>query len=86
MAFPFSKILEIEDYFQDDNFIGFFDKYNIDKLKEDINHFSKYTKDLRKSNFNTFNWITKVLGIMIDNNLKDDIKDYIKKYDNEDEE
>jgi hypothetical protein len=65
------KILEIEDYFQDDDFIGFFDNYNIDKLKENINHFSKYTKDLRKSNFNTFNWITKVLGIRIDDNLKE---------------
>ena len=66
-----NKILEIEDYFQDDDFIGYFDKYNIDKLKEEINHFPKYKKDLKKSNFTTYDWITRVIGLKIDNNLKE---------------
>jgi hypothetical protein len=69
-----NKILDIEDYFKEDDFIGFFDNYNINKLRENINHFTKYKKELKKSNFNTFDWITKAIGIKIDNSSNNNIK------------
>jgi hypothetical protein len=65
------KVLDIEDYFQNDSFIGKIDKYDMNKLKEEITHFGKYKKDLkignlRKSNYLPYNWLVEVVGLDID--------------------
>jgi len=66
------KILDIEDYFQDKDFIGKLDNYDINLLKKEINHFGKYKKDLktgnmRKSDFLPFDWINNIIGIDLNN-------------------
>ena len=65
------KVLDIEDYFKEQPFIGKLDKYNINKLKDNIVHFPKYRKELRKSNFTPYDWITKVIGIKISDTLSE---------------
>ncbi len=68
------KILDIEDYFKENDFIGKTDKYPIQKLKDDILHFGKYKKDinngsLKKSNYTPFNWLINIIGLDINNSL-----------------
>jgi hypothetical protein len=68
------KILDIEYYFGNNNFIGKFDSINIDILKSNINHFGKWSSDYKNGNmkissYNPYNWITEVIGIDLDKNL-----------------
>jgi hypothetical protein len=66
------KILDIEDYFQNNDFIGKLDNYEINKLKNEIIHFGKYKTDLKQGNLKKcdltpYDWITKIIGIKINN-------------------
>lgn len=68
------KILDIEDYFQDNNFIGKMDNYEINKLKNEITHFGKYKKDLKQGNLKKcdstpYDWITQIIGVIINPDL-----------------
>jgi hypothetical protein len=67
------KILEIEDYFGNNNFIGKFKELNIDTLKHSIDHFGKWKKDyltgnMKISSYTPYDWLTKNIGINIDLN------------------
>lgn len=64
------KMLDIEDYFKNDNFIGKFNEITINDLSKNINHFGKYKNDymsgnMKKCNFTPCDWIKKVIGIDI---------------------
>lgn len=66
------KMLDIEDYFKNDNFIGQFNEITIKDLSHNINHYGKYKKDylsnnMKKCNFTPYDWIKKVIGIDINN-------------------
>ena len=66
------KMLDIEDYFKNDNFIGKFNDITINDLSHNINHYGKYKKDylsgnMKKCNFTPCDWIKKVIGIDISN-------------------
>ena len=70
------KMLDIEDYFKNDNFIGQFNEINIKDLSHNINHYGKYKKDylsgnMKKCNFTPYDWIKKVIGIDITMNLSE---------------
>lgn len=66
------KILDIEDYFGENEIIGKFDILKINKLKKKIDHYGKYEKDYKNGNMKIcnllpFDWITKNIGINLDN-------------------
>jgi hypothetical protein len=68
------KILSIEDYFGNNNFIGKFNTINIDTLKDNINHFGKWKNDYKNGNMKIspyipYDWITKIIGINLDSKL-----------------
>jgi len=68
------KILDIEDYFGNNDFIGKFNKINIDTLKDNINHFGKWKNDYKNGNmkissYTPYEWLTKIIGIDLDLNL-----------------
>jgi hypothetical protein len=68
------KILEIEEYFGKDDFIGKFNGLNIDNLKKKIDHFGKWKKDLKDGNLNLslytpYDWIINNIGIILDPKL-----------------
>jgi len=68
------KILDIEDYFKNNPFIGKLDNYKIDNLKKEIYHYGKYKKDLKtgnlkKSLFLPYEWLTNIIGINIPENI-----------------
>jgi len=69
------KMLDIEDYFKKDDFIGKFNELNINDLLKNINHYGKYKKDyingnMKKCNLTPYDWINKVIGINMDNITK----------------
>jgi hypothetical protein len=68
------NILDIEDYFKEDDFIGKFDILNINTLKNNINHYGKYKEDLKNGNlkkcyFTPYDWITNIIGIDMNENV-----------------
>jgi hypothetical protein len=68
------KILEIEDYFKNNDFIGKFSELNIDTLKNNIEHYGKWKKDYKNGNmklssYTPYDWLTKIIGVDLDNNL-----------------
>jgi hypothetical protein len=74
------KMLDIEDYFKNDNFIGQFNEITIKDLSHNINHYGKYKKDylsgnMKKCNFTPYDWIKKVIGIDITMNLSENSVD-----------
>jgi hypothetical protein len=69
------KILDIEEYFGENDFIGKIDKLYINKLSSKIDHYGKYLKDLntnnmKLSNYTPLEFITNIIGIDI-NNIKE---------------
>jgi hypothetical protein len=65
------KILDIEDYFGDDDFIGKFDNLNINKLINKIDHYGKYKNQylngkMKASNYTPYIWIKNILGIELE--------------------
>ena len=68
------KILNIEKYFGTDNFIGHFSKIKIDQLKKNIEHYGKWqieyrNNKMKKNNYTVFDWLTKIIGIEINNEM-----------------
>ncbi len=68
------KMLEIEDYLKDDDFIAKFDMIEIDKLKKNIDHFGKYRNDynngnMLKCNMTPFDFLTKIFGVVVEENI-----------------
>jgi len=68
------KILDIEDYFGNNSFIGKFNSLNIDTLKDNINHFGKWKNDYKNGNmkissYEPYVWLTKIIGINLDPSL-----------------
>ena len=68
------KILDIEDYFGEDDFIGKFDNIHINKLTNKIEHFGKYKNQylnggMKICNYTPYIWLKNVLGIELDQNL-----------------
>jgi len=68
------KILDIEDYFGNNDFIGKFNEINIDSLKSNINHFGKWKNDYKNGNmkissYAPYEWLTKIIGINLGLNL-----------------
>jgi hypothetical protein len=68
------KILNIEDYFGNNNFIAKFNELNIDTLKNKIDHFGKWKKDYKNGNmkissYTPYDWLTKIIGIELDSNI-----------------
>ena len=66
------KILDLEDYFKDGDFIGKIDSININNLKDKIIHYGKYKNqynsgNMKISNMSPFDWITKIAGINLEN-------------------
>jgi hypothetical protein len=69
------KILDLEDYFKDDDFTANLDNFPIDKLKDRIIHYGKYKQQYNNGNmkisyYTPYDWITKVIGLNIDNENK----------------
>ena len=70
------KIIELESYFDMSNtFIGKTSVLEIDKLKKKIEHFGKWKTEyqsgnMRISNYSPFEWLTKIIGINIDEKLE----------------
>ena len=65
------KILDLEDYFKEELFIGKFNNYDINKLKTNINHIGKWKIEymngkMRKSNYIPYDWLYNQIGIEID--------------------
>jgi hypothetical protein len=65
------KILEIEEYFGKNDFIGKIDNYLIDKLNKHIDHYGKWVIDYKngnmlKSDYIPSYWLKKIIGIDID--------------------
>lgn len=68
------KILNIEKYFGTENFIGNFSKINIEQLKKNIEHYGKWqieykNNKMKKNNYTVFDWLTKIIGIEINNEM-----------------
>ena len=68
-------ILNIEDYFEEKDFIAFTKKEDIQKFKKPIAHFGKWKNDLiqgkmTQSSFILYDWLTKLCGIKIDESLQ----------------
>lgn len=68
------KIFNLEDYFKDDDFIGKLDILKLDKLKNKIEHYGKWkidykNGDMKICNYTPYDWITKIIGIDIQNNI-----------------
>ena len=68
------KILDIEDYFGNDDFIGKLNEIKIDTLKDNINHFGKWKNyykngNMKISSYTPYEWLTKIIGINLDLNL-----------------
>jgi len=66
------KILDIEDYFGNEDFIGKSDILNITKLSKKIDHYGKYLKEknnfnMSLSKYNPLEWIKKIVGLEIGN-------------------
>jgi hypothetical protein len=64
------KILDIEDYFKNENFIGKFNNITIKDLSKNIEHYGKYKKDymsgnMKRCSFTPLDWIKNVIGINI---------------------
>jgi hypothetical protein len=67
------KILTLEDYFGNNDFIGKLDTLYIDKLHYKIDHFGKYKQQknngsMKMSSFTPFEWIKNIIGIQLENN------------------
>jgi len=68
------KILDIEDYFGEDDFIGKFDNLQINKLIDKIDHYGKYKNQylnggMKISNYTPYIWLKNIIGIELDQNL-----------------
>lgn len=68
------KILDIEDYFGEDDFIGKFEHININKLTNKIDHFGKYKNQylnggMKVCNYTPYEWLKYILGVELDQNL-----------------
>lgn len=64
------KILDIEDYFGINEYIGHFDNLKIDKLKKKIEHYGKWKTDytngnMKICNYTPYEWLTKIIGLDI---------------------
>jgi len=64
------KVLDIEDYFKNDNFIAKFNKFEINILKSNINHIGKWKNDIitgrmKLSKYLPYDWLTNQIGICI---------------------
>ena len=62
------KILEIEQYFGKDDYIGKFSKLKNDKLKNKIEHYGKWEKQyndgtMKICNYTPYDWLEKIIGL-----------------------
>ena len=69
------KILDLEDYFKEEDFTASLDNYPIDKLKDKIAHYGKYKTQYNNGNmkisyYTPYDWITKIIGLHIDDENK----------------
>jgi len=68
-------ILNIEDYFEENDFTAFTKKEDIQKIKKPIAHFGKWKNDLMHgkmtpSPFILYEWLTKLCGVKIDESVQ----------------
>ena len=67
------KILNLEEYFGNNHFIGKLDTLNTEKLHSKIDHYGKYKKQInngamKMSTYTPFEWIKNIIGIQIETN------------------
>ena len=68
------KIFNLEDYFKEDDFIGKLDILKLNKYQNKIEHYGKWKSDYKSGdmkicNYTPYEWITKIIGIEIDENI-----------------
>ena len=68
------SILNLEDYFQEKDFIAFTKKEDIQKFKQPIAHFGKWKNELLQKNmiaspFILYNWLTELCGIQLEESI-----------------
>lgn len=61
------KILDLEEYFCEENIIAKFSTFDINTLKQKINHFTKYKRDMKMCNYLPFDWIKTIIGLNLEN-------------------